>query len=76
MPSAFVRMTPETAPNWIQRASSSASSFGPESVKKPPMSEPQVLMPERPMFSAWVTEEASPSKRQLVDGSPPQVICE
>ena len=51
-PPAFVRITPETAPNWIQRASSSGVSRSSDSVKKPPTSEPQSEMPDRPIVSA------------------------
>ncbi len=36
------------------------------------MSEPQVLIPERPMVSAWRTADRRPSKSQAVVGSPPQ----
>jgi hypothetical protein len=51
-PPAFVRITVETAPNWIHRTSSSGvSSFVP-SEKNPPTSEPQVETPDSPIVSA------------------------
>ena len=72
IPSASVRITPETAPNWTQRFSSSGLSRFSNRAKKPPMSEPQRLMPESPMLSAWRSEERRPSNPQAVVGSPPQ----
>ncbi len=67
-------MIGETAPNSIQRISSSGLRVRP-SAKKPPMSEPQREIPEVPMLSACLTDEARPSKPKLVVGSPPQTIC-
>ena len=71
MPSALVRITPDTAPNCSQRVSSSGVRRWSPRVKNPPMSDPQSEMPDRPMVSAWVTEERRPSKPQPVVGSPP-----
>ena len=74
IPSALVRITPDTAPNWIQRLSSSGVRRSFPRVKKPPTSEPHHAIPDRPMLSAWVTDERRPSKPQAVAGSPPQTI--
>ena len=76
MPLACVRITPDTAPTWIQRISSSGVSLFSNSAKKPPMSEPQVLTPESPIVSPLVTTERRPSKPQSTLGSPPQTIGE
>ena len=77
MPERLVRITPETAPSSIQRASSSgvSRSRAPNELY-PPMSEPQRATPLMPIVSAWVTAERSPSKPQTVVGSPPQTSTE
>jgi hypothetical protein len=71
---ASVRMIGETAPNSIQRISSSGVSRRPRA-KKPPMSEPQREIHEVPMLSACLTADARPSKPKPTVGSPPQTIC-
>jgi hypothetical protein len=71
-PPCFVRMTPETAPNCTQRSSSSGVSACSPSEKNPPMSEPQIEMPDSPIVSPFVIAERSPSKPHVVVGSPPQ----
>ena len=76
IPLAWVRITPETAPTWIQRVSSSDVSRFSKSAKKPPMSEPQVLTPDSPIVSPFVTAERRPSKPQSTLGSPPQTTGE
>ena len=58
IPFASVRITPDTAPTSIQRVSSSGVSWFSNSAKKPPMSEPQVLTPERPIVSPFVHHRA------------------
>ena len=75
MPLACVRMTPDTAPNCTQRLSSSGVRRRPPKAKKPPMSEPQVLIPDSPIVTPLVTADSSPSKPQPTVGSPPQTIC-
>jgi len=77
MPERFVRIRPETAPNWIQRSSSSrvSRSCAPKELY-PPMSEPQRATPLMPIVSACVTAERSPSKPHTVVGSPPQTFTE
>jgi hypothetical protein len=72
MPFDFARMTPDTAPNWIQRCSSSGVRRRLPSAKKPPMSEPQVLTPLSPIVRPFFTADSRPSKPQSVVGSPPQ----
>ena len=75
-PFAWVRITPEANPTWIQRFSSSGVSCGADRVKKPPMSEPHRLTPDRPMVRPWRTVDRRPSKPQSVVGSPPHTICD
>ncbi len=48
----------------------------PKSAKKPPMSDPQVLTPESPIVSPFVTTERRPSNPQPTVGSPPHTIGE
>ena len=67
-----MRITPDTAPSSIHLISSSGVSRFSNSEKKPPMSEPQVLTPDRPIVNPLVTAERSPSKPQSVLGSPPR----
>ena len=76
MPLASVRITPDTAPSSIQRISSSGVRWFSNSAKNPPMSDPQVLTPDRPIVRPLVTTERSPSKPQSTLGSPPQTIGE
>ena len=67
-------MTPDAKPNSIQRASSSGVVCGSDSAKKPPMSEPHRLTPERPIVRPFMIADSRPSKPQPVVGSPPQTI--
>ena len=76
IPLASVRITPETAPNSSQRASSSLVSLRSPSEKNPPMSDPHVDTPDVPIVSPLVIALARPSKPQSVVGSPPQTIRE
>ena len=50
-------------------------SCGPSSEKYPPMSDPHRETPERPRPRPAVTTDRSPSKSQLVVGSPPHTTC-
>ena len=71
-PFRCIRMTGDTAPNCTQRVNSSSLSARSPIAKKPPMSEPHVLIPDIPIESPALTWEASPSKSQPTVGSPLQ----
>ena len=53
MPSFWLRMITDSAPNAVQRSSSSGVTALKPSAKNPPMSEPHKPTPDRPIESAW-----------------------